>query len=85
MRYLAGVIAHSLDVMEGVSVLHTRKIELSPATERAVYIQVDGEIAGRLPASVEIVPDALTVLVPREYVEQSASLRDDSSEKLVRG
>ena len=85
LRYLAGVIAHSLDGMEGVSVLHTRKIELSPATERAVYIQVDGEIAGRLPASVEIVPDALTVLVPREDVEQSASLRDDSSEQLVRG
>jgi diacylglycerol kinase family enzyme len=33
-----------------------------------VYVQVDGEYAGRLPASVEIVPDAVTLLIPPEYV-----------------
>lgn len=32
-----------------------------------VYIQVDGEYAGRLPGKVEIVPDALTLLVPPDY------------------
>jgi len=34
-----------------------------------VYVQVDGEYAGRLPASVEIVPDALTLLIPPEYIK----------------
>ena len=35
--------------------------------EQAVYIQVDGEFAGRLPATIEIVPDALTLLMPAEF------------------
>jgi diacylglycerol kinase family enzyme len=30
-------------------------------------MQVDGEYAGRLPASFEIVPAALTLLMPRAY------------------
>jgi len=31
-----------------------------------IYFQVDGELAGRLPCSIEIVPDALTILAPRQ-------------------
>ena len=34
---------------------------------RRVYIQIDGEFAGHLPAEIQIVPDALTLLVPPEY------------------
>ena len=33
----------------------------------SVYVQIDGEYAGRLPAEIEMVPDALTLLVPPEY------------------
>ena len=36
-----------------------------------VYIQVDGEYAGHLPASVELVPDALTLLIPEKYIQKS--------------
>jgi len=32
---------------------------------------VDGEHAGHLPASVEIVPDALTLLIPKGYIKKS--------------
>jgi hypothetical protein len=32
---------------------------------------VDGEYAGHLPASVEIVPDALTLLIPEAYIRKS--------------
>ena len=30
-------------------------------------MQVDGEFAGRLPAKLSMVPNALTLLVPREF------------------
>jgi hypothetical protein len=32
-----------------------------------VYVQIDGEFAGHLPAEVRMVPDALTLLMPPEY------------------
>jgi diacylglycerol kinase family enzyme len=32
-----------------------------------VHLQVDGEYAGRLPARFEIVPGALTLLIPPSY------------------
>ena len=34
---------------------------------RAVYMQTDGEPMGVLPATISIVPDALTILIPRGY------------------
>jgi len=30
-----------------------------------VYVEADGEILGTLPAEISMVPDALTILVPR--------------------
>jgi diacylglycerol kinase family enzyme len=35
-------------------------------------MQVDGEYAGRLPGKVEVVPDALTLLIPESYRERKA-------------
>jgi diacylglycerol kinase family enzyme len=36
-------------------------------------VQVDGELAGTLPIATEIVPDALTLLVPPEYLAREQS------------
>lgn len=45
--------------------LRAAKAELLPLTEdKAMWFQTDGELAGRLPATVEIEPHALDVLVP---------------------
>ncbi|HVO61501.1 MAG TPA: diacylglycerol kinase family protein [Terriglobales bacterium] len=33
--------------------------------KRRIYVEVDGELAGTLPAELSMVPDALTMLVPR--------------------
>jgi len=35
--------------------------------DRRVWVQVDGELAGYLPAEIRIVPDAITLLLPRSY------------------
>jgi len=69
LRYFAGVAARRLSGMEGVSVFRAQSLEAA-AADRRVYVQVDGEFAGCLPASIEIVPDALTLLVPPEYVRR---------------
>jgi len=42
-------------------------VDLSAPEDDRVYVQIDGEFVGRLPAQVRIVPSALTLLVPPEY------------------
>ena len=44
----------------------TRVIASRPDDSR-VYVQIDGEFAGRLPAEIRIVPDALTLMLGDEY------------------
>ena len=50
---------------KNVLYLHAQKAEvLPPDTGEPVWFQTDGELAGRLPALVEIDPHAIEVLVP---------------------
>jgi diacylglycerol kinase family enzyme len=35
--------------------------------DTTVFVQVDGESAGCLPARIDLIPDALTVLCPPEF------------------
>jgi diacylglycerol kinase family enzyme len=65
--YFAGLAANRLQGMKGVTVLRARSVVLSHPRDNRVYVQVDGESAGHLPAEIRIVPDAITLLVPPEY------------------
>lgn len=57
-----------LDLPEVKSTL-ARKIEVSPADKNQIInIETDGELPGQLPATFEIVPDALRVRVPRQKI-----------------
>lgn len=67
LRYFAGVVRNRLQGMAGVRILRTRKLHVSPVRDTRVYMQVDGEYAGHLPGSVEIVRDAITLLLPPLY------------------
>ncbi len=69
-RYLVGVALKRAAGMRGVTTLRAREVLLRCPAGRRVHIQVDGEYAGRLPARVELVPDALTLMVPEEYVRR---------------
>ena len=62
--YLAGALADRLGSMGGASLLNVTSAEFHPSNGVPVYVQVDGELAGRLPARIDIVPDALTLLMP---------------------
>lgn len=66
LRYLFALMLRRLKRVRGVTVLRTDRMDLSAGDSR-VYVQIDGEYAGRLPARVEVVRDALTILVPPGY------------------
>ncbi|MDX2151253.1 MAG: diacylglycerol kinase family protein [Bryobacteraceae bacterium] len=75
LGYFAGVITRNLRNVDGVHFLRAKKAEFLHPSDKDVYIQVDGEYAGQPPASVEIVPSALTLLMPPKYVAKAARLR----------
>jgi diacylglycerol kinase (ATP) len=67
VKYFAGVALNRLRGMRGVTILRARSLELEG---EGVYVQVDGELLGSLPARIELAPDALTLLVPPGYTPQ---------------
>ncbi len=71
LRHFTAVALKRLEGRKGVKVLRARKVCVSASADPRVHIQVDGEYAGRLPASLEIVPDALTLLIPPEYADRA--------------
>ena len=70
MVYFTGVLLRQLGRISGARMEKCRKLELSAPEDRRIYVQLDGEYAGRLPATIEIVDDALTLLVPTDFRER---------------
>ena len=66
--YAMAVLAANPSQLHDFSRFPARKIycERIPSQEEDVFLQVDGELAGKLPSTIEIVPDALTLMVPAE-------------------
>jgi diacylglycerol kinase (ATP) len=67
LKYFAGLVFNKHLGMSGVTVMRTAEAELTGPENVQVYTQIDGEVAGHLPAVVKIVPDALTLLIPPRY------------------
>ncbi len=67
VKYFTGLVLNRIDGMNGVTVLREKCLKLTDPEDQRVYVQIDGEFAGHLPAHLRIVPDALTLLVPPEY------------------
>jgi len=67
VKYLAGLAMRRLKGMSGVHVSRTSGAAISGVNGRPVYLQVDGEAAGCLPAAIDIIPDAMTLLIPPSY------------------
>lgn len=61
--YMMGVAVKQVQKMPGVHTVRSTRIELLGNAP----IQIDGEYVGRAPATIEIVRDALTLLVPKTY------------------
>jgi diacylglycerol kinase family enzyme len=66
VRYFAGMALNRLKGMRGVTVLRTDRA-IVRGGDKSVYVQIDGEYAGHLPAELQLVPAAVSVLVPERY------------------
>ncbi len=73
VSYLAQLAARKLDRLPDVTFHRTSRAELFPLDSDRVYIEVDGELAGRLPATVEMAAHGVKVLLPTRYAEELAS------------
>jgi diacylglycerol kinase (ATP) len=61
--YMLAVGARRAQSMPGVHTFRAARVEFSGDA----HVQIDGEYAGRAPAALEIVPDAVTLLMPETY------------------
>ena len=67
VKYFTGLLLNRLGRMRGLTVTPATCVKALAPEDHRVYVQIDGEFVGRLPAEIRIVPDALTVLLDREY------------------
>lgn len=73
LAYLVGVATKQVHRMKGCTVLTGQSVTcLAPENQR-IYAQIDGEFAGKLPMTADIVPNALTLLLPPEYLARERS------------
>jgi diacylglycerol kinase (ATP) len=77
LKYMLAVIVRQQQSMRGITILRTRHAVFSCPQDSKIHLQVDGEYAGVAPARVEIVPNALTLLVPPGFrARRPASIED---------
>ncbi len=74
-KYLLGLTTGRLAGMQGVLFSKARCVRASVPEHERIYVQVDGESAGSLPAAVSIVPDAVTLLIPPAYMSRAQEIR----------
>ena len=61
--YMTAVTLRQVKSMPGVRTLRARRVAFSGDA----HLQIDGEYCGRIPATLEMVPQALTLLTPTGY------------------
>jgi len=66
MRFLAAVVGkrHTFNGKIELLEAETAECHARNGSRERVYVEADGELLGGLPARIEIVPDALTMLIP---------------------
>jgi len=69
--YLTGALACGATTLPGVTSLRTNRLTLVSANGSDVFTQVDGELAGTLPATLEVIPDSLTLLLPPQFLARA--------------
>ena len=65
--YFLAILVGLSSKMKGLTFLRTSRVTAAPQAGESVYVQVDGEYAGLIPASFEIVPAAVRLLVPQSF------------------
>lgn len=76
LPYLVGVALGQTARMAGVTIVHGHTVHCQVAAGSEVFAQVDGELAGKLGVTAEIVPEALTLLMPSEYLAKEQAFAE---------
>jgi len=79
LSYLAYVTRGTLRQgwrVPGIDLVHSKKVSCeyessSQKKDPRIYVEADGELLGTLPAEITVVPDALTLLMPRTSAPRS--------------
>lgn len=69
IRFFTAVMMNRLRQTSGVTIVRATEVRVDAPEDQRIYIQTDGEAVGVLPAAITIVPDALTLLMPKRYAE----------------
>ena len=77
--YMLGVVVRQHPSMRGITILRTRKISIGAPAERDIHLQVDGEYVGLAPATIEIVPNSLSLLVPSHFRTRRPASIDETA------
>lgn len=69
LAYVAGTMLGRAWKVPGIDLAYSEKaacryVEAGGSPGARVYVEADGELLGRLPAEITVVPDALTVMAP---------------------
>jgi diacylglycerol kinase family enzyme len=67
LKYLLGVATRQTARIQGITTHRAGEVRLAPREGETVHLQVDGEYAGRLPGTIKLIHDALTLLIPPSY------------------
>jgi diacylglycerol kinase (ATP) len=78
LKYMLGAVIRRLEGMRGVTILRARTVSFSAPDDPRIYVQVDGEFAGSLPARVALIPQALTLLMPPGFPDQPSARPEDA-------
>ena len=76
LPYFAAVGLRFAERVNGCTFVYGRHVTCRASNGEGIFTQIDGELAGKLPISAEIVPDALTLLLPASFVAKEKSAID---------
>ena len=79
LKYMLAVVARQQRTTTGITILRTRHAVFSAPEDAKIHLQVDGEYAGLAPACVELVPNALTLLVPEGFHRRRPASVEDAA------
>ncbi len=76
LPYFVGVALGQTAKLSGCTIVHGRTVSCHEVSGSEIFAQVDGELAGKLGVTAEIVPDSLTLMVPAVYLANEQAYTD---------
>ncbi len=65
--YFTAILLRLERMVGGITIFKAHRLRVSSMRGEHVHIQVDGEYAGEAPVTIEIVPDAIPLLIPAAF------------------